>query len=128
MKIEKGLAGLTLLVALTACGKGGFGGSTLTEKDMGAAWPFTVSQVKVECAPTLALFVVADGKAYPLNGQAERHPDLYGKGGVGKLNDIQKLDPVASQLTPDARMPLNTVTQQAIEVCTKAGKWDISKS
>ena len=124
MKIEKGVAGLSLLLALSACG---IGGSTLTEKDIGAAWPFKVSQVKIECAPTLALFVVADGKAYPLNGQAERRPELYGKGAVGKLNDIHKLDPVASQLTPDARMPLNVVTQDAIALCTKAGKWDISK-
>jgi len=124
MKIKSGLAGATLLLALTACGKGG---STLAAGDLGAAWPFTVSEVKVVCAPTLALFITADGKAYPLNGQAERHPDLYGKGKVGKLNDIWKVDPVTSQLSPDTRMPLNAVTDKAIAACTSAGKWDTTK-
>jgi hypothetical protein len=127
MKIGSGLAGAALLLALTACGKGGFGGSTVSAQDLGAGWPFTVSEIKVVCAPTLALFITADGKAYPLNGQAERHPDLYTKGPLSRLNDIQKVDPVTSKLSPDTRMPLNDVMQKAIAVCTAAGKWDMAK-
>jgi hypothetical protein len=128
MKIEKGLAGLALMFALAACGKGGLGGgSTVSQQDVGASWPFTVSEVKVVCAPTLALFITAGDKAYPLNGQAERHPELYTGGPLSKLNDIQKVDPVTSQLSPDTRMPLNTITDQAIAACTKAGKWDTAK-
>ena len=128
MKIEKGLAGLALLFALAACGKGGFGGgSAVSAQDVGASWPFTVPEVKVVCAPTLALFITADDKAYPLNGQAERHPELYTKGPLSKLNDIWKVDPQTSQLSPDTRMPLNDVTQKAIAACTAAGKWDATK-
>jgi hypothetical protein len=128
MKIGSGLAGVALLLALAACGKGGFGGgSTISAQDVGASWPFTVSEVKVVCAPTLALFITADDKAYPLNGQAERHPELYAKGPLSKLNDIQKVDPVTSKLSPDTRMPLNDVMQKAIAACTAAGKWDMAK-
>lgn len=124
MKIGSGLTGLGLLMALAGCGKGG---STLSAQDIGPSWPFTVSEVKVVCAPTLALFVTSGDKAYPLNGQAERHPELYAKGAVSKLNDIWKVDPVTSQLSPDTRMPLNDVTAKAIDACTSAGKWDAAK-
>jgi hypothetical protein len=124
MKIEKGLAGLALFFALAACG---VGGSTLRATDVGDSWPFTVSEVKVVCAPTLALFITSGDKAYPLNGQAERHPELYTKTTLSPLNDIQKVDPVASKLSPDTRMPLGDVTQKAIAACTSAGKWDASK-
>jgi hypothetical protein len=125
MKIGSGLAGVALLLAMAACGK--LGGSTLSAQDVGASWPFTVSEVKVVCAPTMALFITADGKAYPLNGQAERHPDLYTKGALSQLNDIQKVDPVMSKLSPDTRMPLNDVMTKAIATCTAAGKWDMAK-
>ncbi len=125
MKIKTGLAGVAMVMALAGCNRNG---AAISEQDVGAQWPFTVSEVRVVCAPTLAMFVTADGKAYPLNGQAERHPDLYKKGALGQLNDILKLDPVTSKLSPDTRMPLDAFTQKAIEACTKAGKWDPSKA
>ena len=124
MNIKTGAAGVALLLALAACSRNG---ATISDMDVGAAWPFTVSEVKVVCAPTLALFVTADGKAYALNGQAERHPDLYKKGALSKLNDIWKVDPETSKLSPDTRMSLDAFTQKAIEACTKAGKWDPTK-
>jgi hypothetical protein len=128
MKIGSGLAGAALLLALAACGKGGLGGgSTVSARDVGASWPFTVPEVKVVCAPTMALFITADDKAYPLNGQAERRPELYTKGSLSKLNDIQKVDPAMSKLSPDTRMPLNDVMAKAIAACTAAGKWDMAK-
>jgi hypothetical protein len=65
------------------------------------------------------------GKAYPLNGQAERRPDLYGKGPLNKLSDIWMVDPEISKLAPDARMSLDAFTREAIEACAKAGKWAI---
>ncbi len=80
------------------------------------------------CAPTLALFVTADGKAYAANGQAERHPELYKKGQLSQINDILKPDPEAAKLVPDAHMSLEAFTQKAIEACTKAGKWDPAKA
>jgi hypothetical protein len=128
MTINKTVAMATLgAAALVLAGCNSNGGS-VSDKDLGAGWPFTVSQVKVVCAPTLAIFVTADGKAYPLNGQAERHPDLYKKGALSALNDIWKVDPVNSKLSPDVRMSLDAFTAKAIEICTKAGKWDPSKA
>ncbi len=129
MKIKTGTAGVAvagaaMLLALAGCGRSG---AAIAAQDVGPQWPFTVSEVRVVCAPTLALFVTADGKAYPLNGQAERHPDLYKKGPVNKLNDIWKVDPDMSKLSPDTRMSLDAFTRKAIEACTKAGKWDPTK-
>jgi hypothetical protein len=116
-------------VALAGCDGAATAVSTaIASRDVGSQWPFTVPEVKVVCAPTLAIFVAADGKTYPLNGQAERHPDLHKDGPVGKLNDIWKVALEISKLSPDARMPLDAVTRKAIEVCAKAGKWESPKS
>jgi hypothetical protein len=120
----KGALCAAALLALAGCNRNG---AAITAQDIGAAWPFTVSEVHVICAPTLALFVTADGKAYALNGQAERHPDLYKKGPVSPLNDIWKVDPDTSKLSPDTRMSLDAFTLKAIDACTKAGKWDPTK-
>jgi hypothetical protein len=120
----KGALCAAALAALAGCNRNG---AAITAQDVGTAWPFTVSEVHVVCAPTLAIFVTADGKAYALNGQAERHTDLYKKGPVNPLNDIWKVDPDASKLSPDTRMSLEAFTQKAIEACTKAGKWDPTK-
>ena len=123
MKITTALLGA--LLALAGCNRNG---ASISAQDLGAQWPFTVSEVRVVCAPTLAMFVTADGKAYPLNGQAERHPDLYKQGAVAPLADIQKPDPELRKLTPDAHMSLEAFTQKAIETCTKAGRWDPAKA
>lgn len=120
----KGALCAAALLALAGCNRNG---AAISAQDVGTGWPFTVSEVRVVCAPTLAIFLTADGKAYPLNGQAERHPDLYKKGPVSQLNDIWKVDPDASKLSPDTRMSLDAFTQKAIEACTKAGKWDPTK-
>jgi Protein of unknown function (DUF2511) len=111
-----------MLLALAACDE-----AAVTSQDIGLQWPLTVPEVGVVCAASLAIFITADGKAYPLNGQAERHPDLYGKGPLSKLNDIWKVDPKISELSPDTRMSLDAFTRKAIEACTKVGKWDPSK-
>jgi hypothetical protein len=129
MKIRTALLGAATLVvlagALAGCNRNG---ASLTAQDVGPQWPFKVSEVRVVCAPTLALFVTADGKAYPVNGQAERHPDLYKNGQLSQINDILKPDPEAAKLVPDAHMSLDAFTQKAIEACTKAGKWDPAKA
>jgi hypothetical protein len=120
-----GTVGVAILFALAGCADDAI---AIASKDVGPQWPFTVSDVRVVCAPTFALFVSADGKAYPLNGQAERHPDLYGKGPLSKLSDIWKVDPEISRLSPDSRMSLEAFTHKAIEACAKAGKWATSES
>jgi uncharacterized protein DUF2511 len=130
MKINRatigvGTAGLAMLTALAGCNGDDI---AIASRDMGPQWPFTVPEVSVVCAPALAIFITAGGRAYPLNGQAERHPDLYKESPLGKLNDIWKVDPEMGKLSPDARMSLDAFTQKAIEACAKAGKWDPSKA
>ena len=125
MTIKTGLACAGLLLALAGCNRNG---AAISQADLGPQWPFTVAEVRVVCAPTLALFVTADGKAYALNGQAERHLDLYKKGPVSQINDILKVDPVASQLVPGEHMSMEAFTAKAIDACTKAGKWDPAKA
>jgi hypothetical protein len=128
MKINRGAAGAgvvgqAVLLALAGCNDTAI---AIASKDVGPLWPFIVSEVRVVCAPTLALFIIADDKAYPMNGQAERRPDLYQKGPLSKLSDIWKVDPETSKLSPDTRMSLDAFTKKAIEACAKAGKWDHS--
>ena len=125
MKITIALLGAAALLALAGCNRNG---ATISAQDVGPQWPFTVSEVRVICAPTLALFVTADGKAYAANGQAERHPDLYKQGSLSQINEITKVDPQIAKLSPDARMSLDAFTQKAIEACTKAGRWDPAKA
>jgi hypothetical protein len=125
MKISKALLGAATLLALAGCNRNG---ASISAQDVGPQWPFTVSEVRVVCAPTLALFITADGKAYAVNGQAERHPDLYKKGPLSQINDITKVDPQIAKLSPDSRMSLDAFTQKAIEACTKAGRWDPAKA
>ena len=126
MKITIALLGAAALLTLAGCNRNG---ATISAQDVGPQWPFTVSQVRVICAPTLALFITTDdGKAYAVNGQAERHPDLYKKGALSQINDITKVDPQIAKLSPDAHMSLDAFNQKAIEACTKAGRWDPAKA
>src|SRR5258708_20658538 len=85
-----GTVGVAILLALAGCNADAI---AIASKDLGPQWPFTVPEVRVACAPTFALFIFADGKAYPLNGQAERHPGLYGKGPPSNLSDLCTLVP-----------------------------------
>ena|SRR5215475_5137817 len=118
------IVGAVLFPALAGCSDRDI---AIASADVEPNWPFTVREVTVVCAPAMAIFISADGRAYPLNGQAERHPDLYKNGPLGKLNDIWKVDPQISKLSPDARMSLDPFAQKAIEACVKSGKWDPSK-
>ena len=127
MKIRMAMLGAAALAALALAGCNR-NGASITAQDVGPEWPFKVSQVQVVCAPTLALFVTTDGKAYPANGQAERHPELYKKGPLSQINEILKPDPEADKLVPDAHMSLEAFTRKAIQACTKAGRWDPSKA
>ena len=130
MKLNRAAVGIAIVGAVLCPALAGCSGRdiVIASGDVQPEWPFTVSQVTVTCAPALAIFISADGRAYPLNGQAERHPDLYQNGPLGKLNDIWKVDPQVSKLSPDARTSLDAFTQKAIEACVKAGKWDLPKS
>ena len=126
MKITIALLGAAALLTLAGCNRNG---ATLSAQDVGPQWPFTVSEVRVVCAPTLALFITTDdGKAYAVNGQAERHPELYKQGALSQINDITKVDPQIAKLSPDAHMSLDAFNQKAIEACTKAGRWDPAKA
>src|SRR5215831_4630542 len=109
--VSVGAVGAAMFLALAGCDLVPVSGTAIAAKDIGPQWPFAVSEVRVVCAPTLAIFITAGGKAYPLNGQAERHPELYKEGPLSKLNDIWKVDPEISQLSPDTRMSLTAFTR-----------------
>jgi len=115
-----------LSVPLVACSPGA-GKMTLAAKDFGAAWPFRAAAVKVVCARNLAIFVTAGGKAYPLNGQAERRPELYRFGPVTNLADLARPDPQGARLIPGEEMSTDAVLKAAITRCQGAGRWPVDK-
>lgn len=120
------IAPAVLMLLLAACTPGG-SRMTLQAKDFGAAWPFRVDQVEVVCARGLAIFVKAGGKAYALNGQAERRPELYGFGPVTNLADLTKADPQGSKLIPGEAMSTDAVQKAAIARCQGAGRWPVGQ-
>jgi hypothetical protein len=95
---------------------------TLKPGDVAGPWPLTVPQIKLECDDQLAIYGKAGGKTYPLNGQAERQEIFY-KGPVSRLEDIEKNDPWSTQFIPDAKMSMDPVSQAAIKRCEEAGRW-----
>ena len=113
-RIKTGIVLAISAIALAGCGK------TLSASNTPGQWPFTVDKVSIKCAKEDAVFVKADGKAYPLNGAAERRPDLYKSGELGDLNDITKPDPSLAKLLPGARMSLEDVMRKATSICVKA--------
>ena len=116
-------AAIAVVLALAACSPKAGGRAGLAAKDFGDAWPFTTSSVNVVCVRGLAMFVTTGGKAYALNGQAERHPELYKFGPVRNIAEIQRPDPQGSELIPGEGMSLATVTAAAIDRCAEAGRW-----
>ena len=100
-------------IALSGCGK------TLTASNTVGPWPFTVDKVSLECGKSAAIFLKADGKAYPLNGEAERQPQLH-HGDLSEINDITKIDPQMSKLLPGTHMSLEGVLRAAVKSCPPA--------
>ncbi len=47
-----------------------FDNLVLKPSDVSGAWPLTVPEIKVECDDQLSIYGKANGKTYPLNGQA----------------------------------------------------------
>ena len=106
-RIKTGIVLAISAIALAGCGK------TLSASNTPGQWPFTVDKVSIKCAKEDAVFVKADGKAYPLNGAAERRPDLYKSGELGDLNDITKPDPSLAKLLPCASRLRGSSARQA---------------
>lgn len=107
---------LSLAVSAAACSAGG--DTTLTADAVEGGWPFTVQEVRLQCGDAMSMFVIADGKAYPLNGEAERRPQHFkGKEPLHPLNEIWRTDLEVSQLFPDARVSLEPLTRVAMERC-----------
>src|SRR4051794_23743365 len=99
----KRLIPLVLTSALVACAPGA-GKMTLAASDFGGAWPFTPPRLDLVCGRSLAIFVKAGDKAYAMNGQAERRPELYRFGPVANLSEIVRPDPEGSKMIPGERM------------------------
>jgi len=108
--------------ALAGCSPAAPATVTLTAKDFGNAWPFTVSAVQVVCARSKTLFVTVNGKGYALNGEAERHPERYPTGQVGEISEIQRADPSGQGVIPGEGSSLATVTSAAIARCAESKK------
>ena len=100
-----------------------FDSTVLKPSDVTGEWPLTVSEIKVECGPDLAIYGKVGAKTYPLNGQAERQAIFYKEGPVTRLEDIQKDDPWTQQFVPGAKMSMDPVNQAAISFCEKKGRW-----
>ena len=114
---------LTTAALLSACS--GPGGDAISAESISGAWPFTVPELRLRCGPSMALFGVVDGKAYPLNGQAERRRDSLGQGLEARpLSEIHRPDPEAGRLYPGAGMSLEPVLRAAIEKCEKSNRWN----
>lgn len=85
---------------------------TVSGKDFGAAWPFTVEQVDLLCdgPPPQALARTADGSVYALNGSARSQAKDRGwKDG----HDITKPDPSL----PTIKMDYSDFVKRAQALC-----------
>lgn len=85
---------------------------TVSGKDFGAAWPFTVDQVDLLCdgAPPKALARTADGTIYALSGSARTQAKDRG---WADGQDITKPDPAL----PTIKMDYSDFVKRAQALC-----------
>ncbi len=76
MKINRGMVvvgtvGVAILLALAGCNDDAI---AIASTDVGPEWPFTVSEVRVVCAPTFALFIHTHvaGRVHPQGNRGLR--------------------------------------------------------
>lgn len=76
-------------------------------KNLGYLWPFTVDHGTIECRPPVrAVFVTPEGKAYALNGRAE-------KAGYAKVT------PIRAEGDGGAHISLGAIRGEALKLCGK---------
>lgn len=104
---------ITLLSALSGCGTDEKV-QTVSSKDFGDAWPFTVDSVDLLCdGPSpKALARTSDGTVYALNGSAR---SIAKSRGWADGRDITKPSPTI----PTIKMDYSDIVQIAQELCPK---------
>lgn len=103
---------LMAFVLLTGCGAGSDKTETVSIKDYGEAWPFTVESVDLLCeGPSpKALARTADGTVYALNGSARNQAKDKG---WADGQSITKLNPKI----PTIKMDYSDIVKRAQALC-----------
>lgn len=104
---------IILLSAIAGCGASEKV-QTVSSKDFGEAWPFTIDSVDLMCdGPSpKALARTADGTIYALNGSARTQAKSRG---WADGQDITKPNPTI----PTIKMDYSTIVQIAQDLCAK---------
>lgn len=102
-------------VLLAGCGAGSDKAETVSSKDYGEAWPFTVDSVDLLCeGPSpKALARTADGTVYALSGSARSQAK---EKGWADGQAITKPSPTM----PSVKMDYSDIVQRAQELCGKS--------
>lgn len=98
--------GIILIATLWACAGES---TTITEKEYGENWPFTVSSGSLECRRAHDVVLVSDGKVYALNGKAR------GNKSYRDFNEIWRDNPEF----PGSKVPLGDIISRGSELCGK---------
>lgn len=86
---------------------------TVTSKEFGGNWPFTVESVELSCEPTppKAMLETSDGTVYALNASALK---VTNERGWDDARDLAK----PSRWIPSVRMGHVSISQRAIDLCS----------
>ena len=105
------LAGVGTLLALGGC-EAESKTVTVSSKDFGDDWPFTVESVQLLCEPNppKALLKTSDGTVFALNAGAIK---IAKERGWSDARDLSK----PSRWVPSVKMDHVSISQRAIELC-----------
>lgn len=103
--------GTGALLALAGCGAD-TKTETVSNKDFGENWPFTVESVELSCepGPPKALMKTLDGTLYALNASALK---IASERGWSDARDLAK----PSRWVPSVKMDYVSISQRAIDLC-----------
>ncbi|WP_395602863.1 DUF2511 domain-containing protein [Pseudomonas sp. A1230] len=105
------LIGICTFVALAGCGADSKT-ETVSSKDFGDNWPFTVESAELSCEPNppKALMRTSDGTLYALNASALK---IASERGWSDARDLAK----PSRWVPSVKMDHVSISQRAIDLC-----------
>lgn len=109
---------LLFTFAASLCAASAFAASsTVSQNDMGAAWPLTVKSGVLACQPLdsggrvqLVTFTAADGKTYAVNGTAKGHAKSRG---WLEIRPIWKDDPAI----PGLKISIGPLIDRGLALC-----------
>lgn len=105
------LIGAGTFLALVGCGADSKT-ETVSSKDFGDSWPFTVESVELSCEPNppKALMKTSEGTLYALNASALK---IASERGWSDARDLAK----PSRWIPSVKMDHVSISQRAIDLC-----------